>query len=244
MKQNHFIRVLFIAIACVVLFSGVKCPRSGDMPQPDDGPSTKQTETTSKDTPTTKDDDTTDTKDRPANWAQPVEVEGVSNLHKVSDTLYRSAQPTAEGMRNLKEKLGIKTIINLRSFHSDRDEIGDTKLEYEHITMKAWHPEKKEAVRFLEIVTDPDRQPVLFHCQHGADRTGTMCAIYRIAVQGWSPEDAIREMREGGYHFHEIWSNLPKWIESLDIEKIKQKAGMDDEEKEPRMNADEHKSTD
>lgn len=166
---------------------------------------------------------------RPADWAVPVELEGVPNLHKVSDTLYRSAQPTGEGMKNLKEKLGVKAIINLRSFNSDRDEIGKTDLGYEHLTMKAWHPEKKEAVRFLQIVTDPARQPVLVHCQHGADRTGTMCAIYRIAVQDWPKDKAVKEMREGGYNFHEIWSNLPKWIDALDIDKIKRRAGMDEE---------------
>jgi len=100
-------------------------------------------------------------------------------------------------MRNLK-KLGIRTIINLRSFHSDRDEIGETGLAYEHIYMKAWHPEDKEAVRFLQIVTDSKRTPVLVLCQHGADRIEAMIAIYRIAVQGWSKEEAIREMTEGG----------------------------------------------
>ena len=157
---------------------------------------------------------------RPTAWAEPIELEGVPNLHKVSDTLYRSAQPTAIGMQNLK-KLGIKTVINLRSFHSDRDELGDSGLNYEHITMKAWHPEFKEAVRFLEIATDPDNQPALVHCQHGADRTGTLCAIYRITVEGWSKENAIKEMTDGGFNFHEIWTNLPKWIDDLDIEALK-----------------------
>lgn len=40
--------------------------------------------------------------------------------------------------------------------------------------------------------------------RHGSDRTGTMCALYRIAVQGWSKEDAIREMTAGGFGFHRI----------------------------------------
>ncbi|MCC6699734.1 MAG: dual specificity protein phosphatase family protein [Candidatus Hydrogenedentes bacterium] len=166
------------------------------------------------------------TAERPSTWAQPVLVEDVPNLHKLSDTLYRSAQPTAEGMQNLK-KMGVKTIVNLRSYHSDREEIGETGLAYEHIYMKPWHPERKEIVRFLRIVTDPERTPVLFHCQHGADRTGTMCAIYRVAVQGWSTEEALREMREGGFGFHEVWANLPEWIEDLDIESIKKDAGID-----------------
>ncbi|MBP8302769.1 MAG: dual specificity protein phosphatase family protein [Phycisphaerae bacterium] len=161
----------------------------------------------------------------PLSWAQPVEVEGAPNLFQVSDSLYRSAQPTAQGMRNLKQK-GIKTIVNLRSFHSDRDEIGDTGLGYEHIYMKAWHPEQKEVVRFLQIVTNPNRTPVLVHCQHGADRTGTMCALYRIAVQGWTKEAAIREMTDGGFGFHGIWRNLPDWIQKLDMESIKKDTGL------------------
>ncbi|MBN2023412.1 MAG: dual specificity protein phosphatase family protein [Pirellulales bacterium] len=162
---------------------------------------------------------------RPAKWAQPLEVEGVPNLHKVSDKLYRSAQPTAEGMKNLKE-MGVKTVVTLRSFHSDRKLLGDTGLGYEHIHMKAWHPEEKEAVRFLKILNDPDRRPVLVHCQHGADRTGTMCALYRIAVEGWTEEEAIREMTEGGYGFHSIFSNLPTWIRDMDIDALRRKAGL------------------
>jgi protein tyrosine phosphatase (PTP) superfamily phosphohydrolase (DUF442 family) len=162
---------------------------------------------------------------RPNTWAQPVTLAGVPNLYRISGELYRGDQPSPQGMQNLKN-LGLKTIINLRSFHSDRDEIGDTGLAYEHITMKTWHPEEKEAVRFLKIVTDPQRAPVLVHCQHGSDRTGTMIAVYRLAVQGWSKAEAIREMTEGGFGFHPFWSNLPQWIEKLDIDRIKKQAGI------------------
>jgi len=162
---------------------------------------------------------------RPARWAQPREVEGVPNLHKVSDHLYRSAQPTAEGMKRL-EAMGIKTVVTLRSFHSDRKLLRGARLGYEHIYMKAYHPEEKEVVRFLRIVTNPKRTPVLVHCQHGADRTGTMCAFYRIVVQGWSKEDAIAEMTDGGYGFHSVFSNLPSWIRNCDVESLRRKAGL------------------
>ena len=163
--------------------------------------------------------------DRPPHWAMPMPIRGVPNLHKVSDTFYRSAQPSPEGMKSLKE-MGIETIVNLRSFHSDRDEIGETGLAYDHIYMKAWHPEEEDTVRFLQIVTNPKRTPVLVHCQHGADRTGTMCAFYRIAVEGWSKEEALKEMTEGGFGFHGIWGNLIRWINGVDIEGIKKRAGI------------------
>lgn len=162
---------------------------------------------------------------RPAAWAQRTVQVGVPNLHKITTNLYRSAQPTAEGIKSL-QKMGIKTVINLRSFNSDKDELADTGIVGEQIFMKAWHPERKEVVRFLQIVTDEKRLPLLFHCQHGADRTGIMCAIYRIAVQGRSKEEAIREMKEGGYGYHTIWVNLPTWLEALDIEAIKKEVGI------------------
>lgn len=161
---------------------------------------------------------------RPDRWAQLVELEGVPNLFKVSAGLYRSAQPSETGMRKLKE-LGVKTVVNLRSFNSDRDEIGDIGLGYEHIYMKAWHPEEKELVRFLQIVTDEKRMPVLVHCQHGADRTGMMCAVYRIVVQGWTKDEAIQEMTQGGYGFSPVWQNIVQYVRDMDIEQIKKKAG-------------------
>ena len=159
---------------------------------------------------------------RPEKWAVPIEKEGIPNLHKVSDKLYRSAQPTDEGMKKLKE-LGVKTIVSLRALHSDKDKIEDSgeKFNYERIYMKTWHPEKEDVVKFLQIVSDPDKTPVLVHCQHGADRTGTMCAIYRIVVQNWTKEDALEEMKEGKYNFHKIWANLETFIKELDIDSLK-----------------------
>ena len=164
---------------------------------------------------------------RPAEWAQPILLPGAPNLHKVTDQLYRSAQPSAEGMQNLRN-LGIKTVVSLRAFHSDRAEIGATGLGYEHLFMKTWHPEREDVVRFLKTATDSQRQPVLVHCQHGADRTGSMVAIYRVAVQGWSMQDAAREMTEGGFGFHEVWVNLIPWLEKLDIDAIRREAGLSD----------------
>ncbi len=167
----------------------------------------------------------TSSPERPAHWAEPTRMEGVPNFHRISDSLYRAAQPSAEGMRNLKAR-GIVTIVNLRSFRSDRGLIKETGLAYEHIHMKAWHPAEEDAVRVLQIVTSPGRTPVLVHCQHGADRTGTMCALYRVEVQGWTKEEALKEMTEGGFGFHGIWQDLVWWIDALDLERIKRKAGI------------------
>ncbi len=159
-------------------------------------------------------------------WAERIELPGLPNLHKVSDDLYRGAQPSAEGMRQL-EKIGIKTVVNLRSSHSDRDELQGTGLAYEHIEMTAWgKPENEDVLRFLQIVSDSNSLPVFVHCQHGADRTGTVCAVYRIAVQGWNKDEAIEEMTKGGFGFHSIWQNLPDYVRNLNVQNIKQEAGI------------------
>jgi protein tyrosine/serine phosphatase len=162
---------------------------------------------------------------RRAQWAAPIEKPGLPNLHRVADGLYRGAQPTAEGFQELK-KMGVKTVVSLRWLHSDRDLLGDTGLAYEHIYSKPWHPEDEDVVRFLKIATDQARAPVFVHCQHGADRTGTMCAIYRIAVCGWTKEEAIKEMTDGGFGFHKTWRNLVRYIQDLDTEDIKLRAGL------------------
>ena len=162
---------------------------------------------------------------RPATWAKPVTLDGVPNLHQVSPTLYRSAQPNRDGLARV-EKLGVRTVVNLRSFHSDADELKGTGLAAAHLSMKAWHPEREDVIAFLKIVADPKQTPVLVHCQHGADRTGTLCACYRVIVQGWTKEEAIREMTDGGFGFHAIWQNLPDWIANLDVEAIRRELGL------------------
>jgi protein tyrosine phosphatase (PTP) superfamily phosphohydrolase (DUF442 family) len=155
-------------------------------------------------------------------WAQPMDLPGLPNLHKVSDDLYRGAEPTPEGVQQLK-KLGIKTVIDLRSSGSP-DDLSGTGMTYVRIRSTAWQPEDKDVVLFLQTVTDKDRAPLFVHCRRGADRTGMMTAIYRVAGQGWTKEQAIAEMTQGGFGFYSGWQNLVRYIRDLDIERLKQSA--------------------
>jgi tyrosine-protein phosphatase SIW14 len=154
-------------------------------------------------------------------WASPLNTPGLPNAYKVSDDLYRGAQPEEPGIAAL-EAMGIVTVISLRSFHSDREMLEPTGLAYEHIYMKPWHPEREEVVRFLRITTDPKRTPVFVHCQRGADRTGMMCAIYRIVVEDWTKDEAIDEMVHGGFDHDTQWDELTDFIRALDIDDLKQ----------------------
>lgn len=162
---------------------------------------------------------------RDPRWATAVKRPGLPNLHKVTDTLYRGAQPSAEGFAELR-KTGVRTIVNLRAFHSDRDEMKGLDFAYENIDVKAWRAEDEDIIRFLKIVTDKSKAPVFVHCQHGADRTGMMIAVYRMAVEGWSKDDAIKEMTGGGYGWHPIWRNLVRHIRELDVGPLRRAAGI------------------
>jgi len=157
-------------------------------------------------------------------WAEPLERPGLPNLHRVSPTLYRGAQPEAEGFLELR-KLGVKSVLSLRGFHPD-DIPPDAALQYERISFKTWHPEDEDVVRFLRYLADPGHQPVFLHCLHGADRTGMMTAIARIALEGWTKDQALAEMTQGPFGFHEEWQNLVKYVRELDVERLAREAGV------------------
>lgn len=169
---------------------------------------------------------------RPKEWAVPLDVLGFHNLHRVNGDLYRCAQPSSAAFALLKTHpvlqkgdRPIKTVLSLRAFNDDGPLIPEgAPFRREQIRFNTWHPEDEDVVKFLRIVATPDLRPVLVHCQHGSDRTGTMVAIYRIAVQGWSKERALDEMVNGGYGFHPMWKNLRRYIRALDIAAVKAKA--------------------
>ncbi|HEX5137143.1 MAG TPA: DUF5329 family protein [Planctomycetota bacterium] len=158
-------------------------------------------------------------------WAEAISKPGLPNLHRVGKNLYRGAQPTAPGIRELKA-MGVKTIVNLRSMHSDKDLLGDTGLGSVEIPCHAWHPEEEDVVAFLKTVADETKGPFFVHCQHGADRTGMMVAIYRVVCEGWKKEDAIDEMTQGGFGFHPLWRGLPKYVREIDVDALRKKAGI------------------
>jgi len=162
---------------------------------------------------------------RPSEWAQPIANPCLPNLHKVTGNLYRGAQPESGGFKEL-ELMGVRTIVNLRLTDSDKDSIAGTGLNYTRIPAEAWDLDEDEIIRFLKIVNDGANTPVFVHCNHGADRTGAMVAIYRIIVQGWGKQNAIDEMTSGGYGFHSLWGNLTEYIRDMDVESIRRKAGL------------------
>lgn len=157
---------------------------------------------------------------RPDMWAVPVAGNIVKNFYQMDEKVYRSAQPDDEDMEKL-EAFGIREVLNLRLFHTDIDEAEGTKLKLHHVRMRAGNIEDKDVITALKYIRDSEG-PIVIHCWHGSDRTGVISAMYRIIYQGWSKEDATKELIEGGYGHHDvIYGNIPEYIEGVDVAKIR-----------------------
>lgn len=134
--------------------------------------------------------------------------QGLPNLHKVSDHLYRGAQPLNGYARKLGE-LGVKTVINLRGedelSRTEQKEAETAGLKYFTIAMPGLSaPSDEQVSRVMAIIDNPDNQPVFIHCKRGSDRTGTIAAIYRISHDGWNAERAISEAKHYGMSWAEF----------------------------------------
>lgn len=158
---------------------------------------------------------------RPETWAQPIQSKCLKNFYKLNDQVYRSAQPDEEAFGYLRS-LGMKNILNLRNSHNDDPDVTQLGLKLHRVTMDAGKIEPKDVVAALRIIKQSDG-PILIHCRHGSDRTGTICAMYRIVFQNWSKEDAIDELLHGGYGYHALYKNIPEYIRQENIEAMKKK---------------------
>ena len=145
----------------------------------------------------------------------PLKAEGLENFYKVSDKLYRSAQPSREGFRSL-QTMGVTNVLNLRNYHSDEDESEGTDLNLLRRRMNAGSITEDDLRESLKMIRDAEG-PVLVHCWHGSDRTGAVCAAYRIVFENWSVESALDEMfYEPFGHHRRIYTNIPELIRSMD----------------------------
>jgi protein tyrosine/serine phosphatase len=122
----------------------------------------------------------------------------IENFGKVGEHYYRGSQPDARQFAELK-KLGVKTIIDLRSDRLDRSSqlARGAGMQYLNIPLTTKRPATEEQTAyFLSIVNDPANWPVYVHCKGGRHRTGEMTALYRITHEGWTAEQAYEEMKK------------------------------------------------
>lgn len=126
--------------------------------------------------------------------------QAIPRFNQVAEGFYRGGQPRRQGFDYLKQ-LGVKTVINLRAENQEAEEVKSLGLHYVHIPMSAWeHVPESKIQMFFQVLRDRDSYPVFVHCERGADRTGFMVGLYRIAFEGWSADRAYGEARTHGMY--------------------------------------------
>jgi len=155
----------------------------------------------------------------PAAWSQTTQApDGVKNFAPVTEMLYRGAQPSSTGFSAL-HHLGVGIVVN---FRNEAQETSAEQREVESLGMKyvgiPWsgrdNPSDAQVVQFLDLVRANPQTKIFVHCQRGADRTGTMVAAYRIAVQHQAVKDAVAEMHSFHYD-HFFLPQLERYVVSL-----------------------------
>lgn len=130
-------------------------------------------------------------------------------ITQVSTSLYRGPRPDVATLAEL-QNLGVKTILSLESgwfefFHGgvySEDEFAERLgFQLRHEPMSDFTaPTADQVRRALTIIREWNGQPVYIHCAKGVDRTGFVCAAYRVMVQQWDVEKAIEEWKAMGFH--------------------------------------------
>ena len=157
---------------------------------------------------------------RPQHWGSV--LDRANNFYQVSADVFRSEQPNAEMIKQLQAN-DIDVVINLRSRDHDPKQLNADQFNLVHIPIHTWAMSREDLLAVMRQIqlAKVQHQKVLIHCYHGSDRTGASIAMYRIIFEKWKIEDALQEMKYGGYGFHPIWQNIEnlfspenvKWIQ-------------------------------
>jgi len=148
-----------------------------------------------------------------------IDSKNFKNLYQVNDVLYRSEQPSKKGLKEM-EALGVKTILNLRRLRNNTKKAKDFHFHLVHQPIKTKALDKEAILEALRVIKNA-KDPVLVHCWHGSDRTGTIIAAYRMVIENWTKEDAITEFQLDSLGYHKKrYPNLLALLNSLDIENL------------------------
>jgi len=125
---------------------------------------------------------------------------GLPNFGEVTPNLYRGGQPGVDGLEALR-KMGIAVVVDMRGGPNQNEKSAVTKLGMEYVSIP-WHcpfPTDEPFVHFLKVIEDNPGKKIFVHCRLGDDRTGMAIASYRMADEGWSADEAMKEMEFFGF---------------------------------------------
>lgn len=145
-------------------------------------------------------------------------TEGIPNFGQVSPTLYRGGQPSTEALKGLK-KMGVDIVVDLRGGHnkSEQAAVAQQGMQYVSIPSHCPFPKDETFARFLKVIRENPGKRIFVHCRLGDDRTGMAVASYRMAEEGWSANDAMKEMKAFGFDslHHAICPGLKSYEENF-----------------------------
>ena len=122
----------------------------------------------------------------------------IDNFGQVNANYYRGEQPQGRDYADL-AALGVRTVIDLQADGENFDEpqrVEAAGMKFYRIPMTTHVPPTSEQLAlFRQIVNDPANQPVYVHCAGGRHRTGVMTAVYRMEQDGWTADQAFKEMK-------------------------------------------------
>ena len=132
---------------------------------------------------------------------------GIGNFGRMNPRLYRGAQPTDAGFAALKT-LGIETVVRFslgeEGAAAEGREVTALGMRFVDLPWSVESTPTRDEVRtFLTLLRDHPAERVFVHCKAGADRTGVMVAVSRIALDHWTPAAAIDEMR--AFHYQPLF---------------------------------------
>jgi protein tyrosine phosphatase (PTP) superfamily phosphohydrolase (DUF442 family) len=126
------------------------------------------------------------------------QVKGVNNFGRVTDLYFRGGEVTSEGVRKLHD-MGVRTIIDLTGDREEEAAARRLGMKFYSFPMDGGErPDDAKVDAILKIITEAE-EPVYAHCKGGRHRAGTIAALYRIRVQGWTPEKAWKEQQSYGF---------------------------------------------
>lgn len=123
----------------------------------------------------------------------------------VAGKLYRSGQLTSRQFQSAIDDLRLRTVICLNDERTDfeRAVCARNDVGFYYFPMPAdGQGQPQQFAEIHRIIADPRMQPVLIHCNAGVARTGAAIALYRMANDQWTSEQAIDELRSYERHRH------------------------------------------
>lgn len=118
--------------------------------------------------------------------------------------VYRSGQPTDDQIKSLCG-LGVRQVFALNGEGGKYEQALKSNCPQAEIVYNVMQDaDSPTSIAFLQKFDDAvskarsEGTGILFHCSCGCHRTGRLAAYYRMKYQGWTADQAIKEMLEVG----------------------------------------------